>query len=166
MTLENIYGIVFGASILLAAFVFALIKRRYDRQPEAEPIPVRNEPQRLTKHPAFGRPEAPKVIPRPTLVAPPARNSGARTTYAQRSDDKDYEVISPYDPRSPLYHVMTAPQDNPATVHHSTPSDHCPPSSSSGGGSGTSYDSGSSSSYDSGSSSSCDSGSSSSGGSD
>lgn len=150
MTLENIYGILFGASILLAVFVFALIKRRYDRQPEAEPIPVRNEPQRLTKHPAFGRPEAPKPIPRPTLVAPPARNSGARTTYAQRSDDKDYEVISPYDPRSPLYHVMTAPVDN---------SSSCAPSSSSS-------DSGSSSSYDSGSSSSCDSGSSSSGGSD
>lgn len=159
MTLENIYGIVFGASILLAVFVFALIKRRYDRQPEAEPIPVRNEPQRLTKHPAFGRPEAPKPIPRPTLVAPPARNSGARTTYAQRSDDKDYEVISPYDPRSPLYHVMTAPQDNPATTSHSSTFTDCAPSSSSS-------DSGSSSSYDSGSSSSCDSGSSSSGGSD
>lgn len=159
MTLENIYGIVFGASILLAAFVFALIKRRYDRQPEAEPIPVRNEPQRLTKHPAFGRPEAPKVIPRPTLVAPPARNSGARTTYAQRSDDKDYEVISPYDPRSPLYHVMTAPVDNSSSNHRSSVNDHCAPSSSSS-------DSGSSSSYDSGSSSSCDSGSSSSGGSD
>lgn len=148
MTTENLYSIIFGIGILLAVFSFALIKRRFDRKPEPEPIAVRVEPQTLDKPAYFGRPMT-TPVPRPTLVAPPARNSGTRTTYAERTKSDDYEVISPYDPRSPLFHTMMATDNSPST------SDQCSPSSS--------YDSGSSSSYDSGSSS-CDSGSSSSSG--
>lgn len=147
MTLENIYTILLGLGIALAVFAFALIKRRFDRpEPEPEPIPVRVEPQRLDKPSSFGRPMGSAPIPRPRLVSPPARRE------PERSKGDDYEVISPYDPRSPLFHTMMATDNSPSQ----STSDQCSPSSS--------YDSGSSSSYDSGSS--CDSGSSSSGGTD